>query len=107
MKFMSGSAEGCYLGCRVVSENEKWLGGFLGFSQKCRSVSVGFEKKKEKKRKRKPNASRSVSRLNHLKKSTFERIQCACVGITCDDRIVWCQEQTKSCINHVGGTSLY
>ena len=50
MKFMSGSAEGCYLGCRVVRENEKWLGRFLGFSRKCRSVSVGFEKKKEKKK---------------------------------------------------------
>ena len=41
------------------------------------------------------------------KKSTFQRIQSACVGITCDDRIVWCQEQTKSFINQVGDTWLY
>ena len=41
------------------------------------------------------------------KKSTFQRIQCAFVGTICDDRIVWCQEQTKSCIKQVGGTRLY
>ena len=41
------------------------------------------------------------------KKSTFQRIQSACVGITCDDRIVWCQEQTKSYLNQAGSTRLY
>ena len=41
------------------------------------------------------------------KRSTFQRIQCACVGITCDDRIVWCQEQTKSYLNQAGSTRLY
>ena len=41
------------------------------------------------------------------KKSTFQRLQCVCVGITCDDRIVWCQEQAKSYINQVRGARLY
>ena len=60
---------------RVVNRNEKWLGRFFGFAPKCRSVSVGFNKKTENP-KPKPNPSRSVSRSvcrwNRLKSQYFK-----------------------------------
>ena len=74
-----------YLVRDVNRKNEKWLGRFFGFASKCRLASVGFEKKNEKNR----NRNRTLLGLflgrflgETSKKSTFQRIQCACVGIT-------------------------
>ena len=82
--------------------------GFSFFSPKYRSVSVGFEnengKKAETETERFSVGFSVVFSVKPAKKSTCQRIQCACVG---DDRIVWCQEETKSYINQVGGTRLY
>ena len=74
----------------------KMKNGSVGFSvfHQNGSVSVGFENETETER---FSVGFSVGfSVKPAKKSTFQRIQCACVGIAYDDRIVWCQEQTKS-----------
>ena len=77
--------------------NEKRLGPFFGFPPVCRSVSVGFENKTKKKKKRNRTLlDRFLGRFlgETSQKVNISKIWCACV--TCEDRIVWCQEQTKS-----------
>ena len=88
-----------YLSAGLLTAIEKRLGRFFGFSPMCRSVSVGFQNKTEKNGTETERFSVGFSVGFTVKpgiKSLFQRIQGAFVGITCDDRIVWCQEQIKS-----------
>ena len=77
-------------------------------------MSVGFGRFLKQNRKKNKTETEHFSvgfsvgfQVKPAKKSTFQRIQRACAGVTCDDGIVWCQARTKSYMNEVGGTRPY
>ena len=83
------------VGCEPKTKNGSV--GFSVFHQNVgwfRSVLKTKQKKNETETERFSVGFSVGFSVKPAKTSTFQRIQCACVGITCDDRIVWCQEQT-------------
>ena len=82
---MTGNAQGCEPKMKIGSV------GFSFFYQNVGRFRPVLKTKPKKNETETETERLSVGfSVKPTKKSTFQRIQCACVGITCDDRIAWC-----------------